>query len=52
MNCIQVKVRAKMMAAVVATRELGPGNVLRRFKAEATQDEPHGGNNNNSYVLR
>ena len=48
----QVKGAAKIIVTVVATQELEAGAVLRRFKAEAAQDEPHGGNNNNRYVLR
>ena len=38
------------MVAVVATRELAPGNVLRRFKAESAQDEPRRGNNDTRYT--
>ena len=34
------------MVTVVATQELEPGDVLRRFKQEAAQDEPRRGNNN------
>ena len=49
---VQVKGAAKMMVTVVATQELEAGDVLRRFKAEATHDEPPGGNNNNRCVLR
>ena len=41
----QVKGSAKIMVTVVATRELEPGAVLRRFKAESAQDEPRRGNN-------
>ena len=37
------------MVTVVATQDLEPGDVLRRFKAEATQDAPRGGNDNNRY---
>ena len=48
----QVKGATKIMVTVVATQEIGAGDMLRRFKAEAAQDEPHGGNNNNRYVLR
>ena len=40
------------MVTVVTTKELEAGDVLRRFKAEAAQHEPHGGNTNNRYVLR
>ena len=40
------------MVTVIATRELAAGDVLRRFKADVTPDEPHGGNNNNRHVLR
>ena len=41
----QVQGSAQIMVTVVATQELGPGDVLRRFKEEATQDEPRRGNN-------
>ena len=41
---------AKMMVTVVATQELKAGEFLVRFKAEASQDEPRRGNNNNRYV--
>ena len=44
----QVKGSAKIMVTVVATQDLEPGDVLRRFKAEATQDAPRGGNDNNN----
>ena len=47
----QVKGSAKIMVTVMATQELEAGDVLRRFGAEATQDEPHGGNNNNRYIV-
>ena len=46
-NCAQVKGAAKIMVTVVATQELEAGDVLRRFKAEVSQDEPHRGNNTN-----
>ena len=36
---------------MVATQELEPGDVLWRFKAEAAQDDPRRGNNNNRYVV-
>ena len=42
----QVKGAAKMMVTVVATQELQPGDVLRRFRADAAQHEPRRGNNN------
>ena len=49
----QVKDRAttaaNIMVTVVATQELEAGAVLRRFKAEASQDDPRRGNNNNRY---
>ena len=48
---VQVKGAAKMMVTVVATQELEAGDVLRRFRAEAAQDEPHGGKNNNRYIV-
>ena len=35
---------------MVATQELKRGDVLRRFKAEATQDEPRGGKSDNQYI--
>ena len=41
----QVQGSAKRMVTVVATQELEPGDVLRRFKEEAAQDEPRRGNN-------
>ena len=41
----QVQGSAKIMVTVVATQELEPGDVLRRFKAEAARDEPRHGNN-------
>ena len=47
----QVKGSAKKMVTVVATRELKAGDVLRRFKGEAAQDEPRRGNNNNRYIV-
>ena len=47
---VQVKGAAKMMVTVVATQELEAGDVLRRFKAEAAKDEPHGGSFNNRYI--
>ena len=40
------------MVTVVATQALEAGDALRRFKAEAAPDEPHGDNHNNRYVLR
>ena len=43
----QVNGAAKIMVTVVAIQELEAGDVLRRFKAEAAQDEPGPGNNNN-----
>ena len=42
----QVKGAAKIMVTVVATKELKAGNLLRRFKAQAAQDEPRRGNSN------
>ena len=39
------------MVTVVTTQELEAGDVLRRFKAEAAQDEPRRGNNNNRYIV-
>ena len=41
----QVKGSAATMVAVVTTQELQPGDLLRRFKAQAAQDEPRRGNN-------
>ena len=41
----QVKGSAHVMVTVVATQELGPGDVLLRFKEEPAQDEPRRGNN-------
>ena len=40
-----------MMVTVVATQELGAGDVLRRFGAETVQDEPRRGNNNNRCLV-
>ena len=40
----QVKGAANTMVTVVASQELKAGDVLRRFKAETAQDEPHRGN--------
>ena len=48
----QVKGAAKMMVTVVATQELGAGDMLRRFGAETAQDEPRRGNNNNNRYSR
>ena len=42
---VQAKGSAKVMVTVVATQELEPGDMLRRFKEEAAQDEPRRGNN-------
>ena len=39
------------MVTVVATQELEAGDVLRRFKAEAAQNEPRRGNNTNRYIV-
>ena len=39
---MQVKGAAKIMVTVVATQELKPGDVLRRFKADAFRDDIHG----------
>ena len=47
----QVKGAAKIMVTVVTTQELKAGNLLRRFKAEAAEDEPRRGNNNNQYNI-
>ena len=47
----QVKGAAKTMVTVVATQELEAGDVLRRFEAEAAQDERRRGNNNNRYIV-
>ena len=38
------------MVAVVATRELGLGTMLQRFRAKAAQDEARRGNNSNRYT--
>ena len=43
----QGKGAAQLMVTVVATQELESGDVLRRFKAEAAQDEFRRGNDNN-----
>ena len=43
---VQVKGSAKMMVTVVATQDLGAGDVLRRFRVETDPDEPRRGNNN------
>ena len=47
---MQVKGATKMMVTVVATQQLEAGDALRRFKAQAAQHEPHGGNNSNQYI--
>ena len=39
----QVKGSATKMVTVVATQELSAGDFLLRFKAEASQDDKHGG---------
>jgi hypothetical protein len=39
------------MVTVVATQELEAGDALRRFKAEAAQDEPRRGKNYNGYIV-
>ena len=41
----QVERCANVMVTVVATQELGPGDVLARFKEEPAQDESRRGNN-------
>ena len=41
----QVERSAHEMITVVATQELGPGDVLARLKEEPAQDEPRRGNN-------
>ena len=43
----QVKGSAKIMVTVVATQGLEAGDLLRRFRPEAAQDEHRRGNNNN-----
>ena len=43
----QVKGSTNILVTVVATQELEPGDVLRRFKA--AEDEPLRGNNTNRY---
>ena len=35
---------------MVASQELEAGDVLRRFKAEVSQDEPRRGNNTNRHT--
>ena len=47
----QVKGAAKIMVTVVATQDLKAGNLLRRFKAEAAQDEPRRGNSSGRYYI-
>ena len=47
---MQVKGSAKILVTVVTTKVLEAGDVLRRFKAEAAQHEPRGGNDNNQYI--
>ena len=47
----QAKGAAKMIVTVLATQELEAGDLLRRFKAEAAQDESRRGNNNNRYIV-
>ena len=46
----QVNGSTKMLVSVVATQELEPGDVLTRFKAEVSRDEPRRGNNTNRYT--
>ena len=46
----QVKGAAEVTVTVVATHELKAGDLLLRFKAEAAQDEPRHGNNDDWYV--
>ena len=46
----QVKGAAKLMVTVVAIQDLEAGDVLRRFKAEAAQDEPRHGNDINRCI--
>ena len=43
----QVNGSTKILITVVASQELEVGDVLRRFKAEVSQDEPRRGNNAN-----
>ena len=41
---------SKILVTVVATQELKDGDVLRRFKADVSQDEPRRGNNTNRHT--
>ena len=46
----QVDGSTNILVIVVASQELEAGDVLRRFKAEVSQDEPHRGNNTNRHT--
>ena len=47
----QVNGSTKILVTVVASQELEAGDVLRRFKAEVSQDEPLRGNNTDRFIL-
>ena len=46
----QVNGSTKILITVVASQELEVGDMLRRFKAEISQDEPRRGNNANRHT--
>ena len=46
-----MKGAAKIMVTVVATQELKAGDVLRRFRAQAVQEEPRRGNDNDRCMV-
>ena len=47
---VQVDGSSRILVTVVASQELEVGDVLRRFKAEVSQDEPRRGNNTYRYT--
>ena len=47
----QAKGSAKIIVSVVATQDIGAGDMLRRLGPETAQDEPRQGNNNNRYIV-
>ena len=52
MHCtVQVDGSSRILVTVVASQELEVGDVLRRFKAEVSQDETNRGNDTNWHTL-
>ena len=47
----QAKGSAKIIVSVVATQDIGAGDMLRRLGPETAQDEPRQGNSNNRYTV-